>query len=442
MGKLAFHLAAFCFIANGQDAADLKKILERLDKLESENRSLRNEVRELRTKLEGPSPPPAEPAMPSIEERLDVAEKRIDEQAQTKVEVSQRFPLKITGMALINGFANMRHNGGNDFSTTASFAPARMNSSLSLKQSIIGLKFDGPLSVLGAKVSGNIFMDFYDGNIEGNTISPRIRTGALDLDWTSRSLRFGYEKPIFSPREPSSLANVGVSPLTSAGNLWRWQPQVRFEQRFKLAAATMFKAQVGIMQTSEDVGSAAGALVDRRRPATQGRFEFSHDFGGGQRIEFAPGFSVSQTHLCTNGQTIPSRLFSMDWLIRPMEKIELTGIFWNGENIQHMGALRNGLRVLANGIAIPVHSQGGWAQWSILATNRITLNLMAGIHDDRNADLASGQNARNRQAAGNIMFRIAPNVVISFEGANFRSLYLGQGTRVNQRYDLAIAYMF
>ena len=442
MGKLAFHLAAFCFIANGQDAADLKKILERLDKLESENRSLRNEVRELRTKLEGPSPPPAEPAMPSIEERLDVAEKRIDEQAQTKVEVSQRFPLKITGMALINGFANMRHNGGNDFSTTASFAPARMNSSLSLKQSIIGLKFDGPLSVLGAKVSGNIFMDFYDGNIEGNTISPRIRTGALDLDWTSRSLRFGYEKPIFSPREPSSLANVGVSPLTSAGNLWRWQPQVRFEQRFKLAAATMFKAQVGIMQTSEDVGSAAGALVDRRRPATQGRFEFSHDFGGGQRIELAPGFSVSQTHLRTNGQTIPSRLFSMDWLIRPMEKIELTGIFWNGENIQHMGALRNGLRVLANGIAIPVHSQGGWAQWSILATNRITLNLMAGIHDDRNADLASGQNARNRQAAGNIMFRIAPNVVISCEGANFRSLYLGQGTRVNQRYDLAIAYMF
>ena len=107
-----------------------------------------------------------------------------------------------------------------------------------------------------------------------------------------------------------------------------------------------------------------------------------------------------------------------------------------------MGALRNGLRVLTNGRAIPVHSQGGWAQWSIMPTNRITFNFMAGIHDDRNSDLAAGQNARNRQAAGNIMFRIAPNVVISFEGANFRSLYLGQGTRVNQRYDLAIAYMF
>ena len=442
MGKLALYLAVFAFLANGQDSADLKKILERLDKLESENLSLRNEVRELRTKLEGPTPPPAEPAMPSVEERLDVAEKRIDEQAQTKVEMSQRFPLKITGMALFNTFANMRHSGGNDFSTTASLAPSRMNSSLSLKQSIIGLKFDGPLSVLGAKVSGNLFMDFYDGNIEGNTITLRIRTGSLDLDWASRSLRFGYEKPIFSPREPNSLANVGVSPLTSAGNLWRWQPQVRFEQRIRLAPTTMLKAQIGIMQTSEDVGSAAGALVDRRRPATQGRFEISHDFETGTRIEFAPGFSASQTHLRTNGQTIPSRLFSLDWLIRPVEKLELTGIFWSGQNIQHMGALRNGLRVLSNGRAIPVHSQGGWAQWSIMPTNRITFNLMAGIHDDRNSDLAAGQNARNRQAAGNIMFRIAPNVVISFEGANFRSLYLGQGTRVNQRYDLAIAYMF
>ena len=442
MAKLALYLATCALLVNGQDSVDLKKILERLDKLESENQTLRQEVRELRVKLEGPVAPPTEPAMPSVEERLDVAEKRIDEQAQTKVEVSQRFPLKITGMALFNTFANMRHNGGNDFGTTASLAPSRMNASLSLKQSIIGLKFDGPLSVLGAKVSGNIFMDFFDGNIEGNTISPRIRTGSLDMDWASRSLRFGYEKPIFSPREPNSLANVGVSPLTSAGNLWRWQPQVRFEQRFQLAPSTMFKAQVGIMQTSEDVGSAAGALLDRRRPATQGRFEFSHGFEGGQRIELAPGFTASQTHLRTNGQTIPSRLISLDWLIRPIEKIELTGIFWSGQNIQHMGALRNGLRVLANGTAIPVHSQGGWAQWSIQPTNRITFNLMAGIHDDRNADLAPGQNARNRQAAGNIMFRIAPNVVISFEGANFRSLYLGQGTRVNQRYDLAIAYMF
>ena len=40
------------------------------------------------------------------------------------------------------------------------------------------------------------------------------------------------------------------------------------------------------------------------------------------------------------------------------------------------------------------------------------------------------------------MFRIAPNVVLSFEAEHLRTLYLGLGTRINQRYDMAIAYMF
>ena len=42
----------------------------------------------------------------------------------------------------------------------------------------------------------------------------------------------GLEKPIFNPREPSSLAQVGISPLTGTGNLWLWLPQVRVEQDF------------------------------------------------------------------------------------------------------------------------------------------------------------------------------------------------------------------
>ena len=44
--------------------------------------------------------------------------------------------------------------------------------------------------------------------------------------------------------------------------------------------------------------------------------------------------------------------------------------------------------------------------------------------------------------AANIMFRLAPNVVLSFEAVNIKTLYLGLGNRVNQRYDLAIAYLF
>ena len=62
----------------------------------------------------------------------------------------------------------------------------------------------------------------------------RLRTAAISLDWKNTSLLFGQDKPIISPRDPTSLAQVGVSPLTGAGNLWLWQPQIRLEQRFSL----------------------------------------------------------------------------------------------------------------------------------------------------------------------------------------------------------------
>lgn len=435
-------LLAISLCASAQQQPTLQQILDRLEKLEQENKQLKTEVRQLRELLEGPVAPVADVPKPSIEERLEVAEKRIDEQAQTKVEASQKFPVQITGMAVANLYAIMRHNNGADFSTSAGLLPSRMNSALSIKQSVIGLKFIGPMTIAGARVSGNIFVDFFDGTIEGNALPPRIRTGAIDFDWTSTSLRFGYEKPIFSPREPNSLATLGISPLTGAGNLWRWQPQVRLEQRFKMGEATDLKAQVGVMQTSEDLGSANALLVDRRRPAIQGRFQLSHQFGEGRRIEIATGFSTSQSHVRSIGASVPSRLISVDWLVAPFSKLEWTGIFWSGENIQHMGAFRNGLRVLPDNTAIPVHTQGGWTQFSVLPTDRITLNFMAGIHDDRNSDLLRGQNARNRQGAANIMFRLAPNVVLSFEAVNIKTLYLGLGNRVNQRYDLAIAYLF
>ena len=53
----------------------------------------------------------------------------------------------------------------------------------------------------------------------------------LSMDWKNQSLSVGQDKPLISFREPTSLSQVGVSAFTSAGNLWLWQPQVRFEQR-------------------------------------------------------------------------------------------------------------------------------------------------------------------------------------------------------------------
>src|SRR5579872_2352250 len=91
--------------AAAQSNAQIQTILDRLERLEHENESLRKEVQALRNELHPP-------AGPGIEERLEVQESHSAEQAQTKVEASQRFPLRLTGMALANTFINSKQNGG------------------------------------------------------------------------------------------------------------------------------------------------------------------------------------------------------------------------------------------------------------------------------------------------------------------------------------------
>jgi len=109
--KLVVALLAPLVRAPAQTAPDLKQILERLDRVESENRDLREQVRELREQMRaGAAPVPEE--KPKLEERLEIEESRTAEQAQTKVEASQRFPIRLTGMALVNGFYNSKQNGG------------------------------------------------------------------------------------------------------------------------------------------------------------------------------------------------------------------------------------------------------------------------------------------------------------------------------------------
>src|SRR5580700_3281231 len=100
--KLASFL--FCLVPtllSAQQKTDLQQILERLDRIEQENKTLTDEVRALRQELAARSAagdaaiPPSEPqpqgavSSAPIEERVQVAEQRISDQAQTKVEASQ-----------------------------------------------------------------------------------------------------------------------------------------------------------------------------------------------------------------------------------------------------------------------------------------------------------------------------------------------------------------
>jgi len=424
MGRFAAH------------AQNLNVLVERLDKLERDNNSLRQEIEKLRAELGAMKQQSA-----TDSEAQEIVARRVDEHAQTKVEASQRFPIKLRGMALMNFYRNGAHANGQDTPTVASRNPGRATAAVTFRQTVIGLEFRGPQTLFGAQVSGSVFGDFYDGSTEtAQYPSARLRTAEIQFDWHNRSLMIGQEKALVALRDPNSLSYSGVSPLTSAGNLWRWQPQIRLEQRFALAPATKLRGQLAVVQTAEESGGNPGTLaVERRRPALEGRLELAHQFDGDRRMELATAFHASESHI--GGFSIPSRAWTIDWFANPFRLLELSGIIFTGENLHHFGSFRQGWVVTPQGVH-GVHSRGGWAQVSVPFTQRVSLNLMAGTMDDRDRDLLSTMIGSNRTGAANVMFRIAPNVLLSIEAMQIRTNYLTGGTVRNPRYDLSLAYQF
>ncbi|HXI42532.1 MAG TPA: hypothetical protein VNH83_21295 [Bryobacteraceae bacterium] len=456
-----FSFLAAAILAAGQTPAEkpsaLDQILSRLDRLERQNRELTEEVRALRSELalshnhasEGSDGTTTASTAPdgthsgTVNERLDVQERRLEEQAQTKVESSQHLPVRITGMALFNAFLNSRANDSLVVPVLAPGSGGVLTGGATLRQTILGLDFRGPEVLGGGKIHGFINMDFFGGSGEPYDNLMRIRTAGLEIDWANTNVMFGQDKPLIAPREPNSLAQVGLSPLTGAGNLWLWQPQMRVEQRFHLDDRTTFRAQVGVFGTREDYGyvpPAYATSLQQVRPALQGRFSMAHSLDDERRIEVGSGFDVSTTHVA--GATVPSRVFALDWFANPWRKLEFSGAFFGGHNLANLGGVGQGFTIVTYDNVIPVHSVGGWAQLSFLIAPRLTFNVFGGQQDNRNRDLRYYGMDKNQAYAGNLMYRLAPNVILSLETGQVRTTYLGVGNRLTNHHDLGFAYLF
>jgi len=434
------------FVLGAEDKPDpaLRMILQRLTALEDRNRQLIEEVHALRQELAAsrstaqPSPAPAvSTPQPPLDERVDVAERRIEEQSQTKVEAEHKLPVTLTGMLLFNAFSNTGPYDAPNYS----YLPAGPSpSGGTLRQTTIGLQFQGGSLPGGGTVGGNLSMDFFEPAGQGWL---RIRTGDLLFDWQDRSFSVGQYSPLISPYQPSSFAEVGIPPLAGAGNLWLWLPQARYEERLRVSKATGITGQVAVLETRETYlqppSEYAGSL-EPNRPAIEGRVAFWHKFDDERRFEIGSGFHASSTHVV--GEGVPSRVYSIDWLAIPWSRLTLTGTLFRGQNFSNLGGVAPGFTVVDDYQDVPVHGGGGWAQVSAQLAKRLTLNVFGGIQANRESNLQSDDIVQNLSYAGNLMYRISPNVIISFETLQARTRLLYEEEQVRNRYDLALAYLF
>jgi hypothetical protein len=435
--------------AQETSGAQLARILERLDALEQQNRDLLSEVRTLREQVAktNPLPPPSEtppsevPPSP-VEERLAVAEQRITDLSQSKLESEHRGPVQLTGMLLFNSFLNGAYAADRQDPVIASLTSGPRSGGASLRQTVLGLKFQAPEKIAGIDVSGAAYMDFFAGT--GTSLNQLLRLRVASIDFTRGDSTFtvAQDKPIVAPREPDSLAQVGLSPLTASGNLWLWQPQVRFEQRFHFGETAGLRAQVGSYETSERGNAPAEytSSIGASRPSLEGRFVLWANSGQPAPFEIAPGFHVSDSHV--GGFVIPSRIFTLDWQAPLGRMFTFTGSFFHGQNVGVIGGLQQGVAEAGDNSLHTVHADGGWVQLKFQPTKRLTFNFYGGQEDDRNRDLTAGQISKNQTYAANAMYRIMSNVITGFEWSYLRTTYVGMGNRFNPHYDLAFAYLF
>jgi len=440
-----------------QVPSETKTILERLERLEQQNRELMDQIRALREELAASrSSPPSAPApvasalaaSPPLEDRVAVQESRTAELAQTKVEASSRYPVRLSGMVLFNTFFNTLHNGDLEYPVYA--APGYgASAGAALRQTTLGLEYSGPQTIWGGKVRGSVFMDFWGGSGQPLNELMRLRTGVIGVDWEARSFEVGLEKPLISPRDPDSLAQVGISPLAGAGNLWLWIPQARFEQHLRFGEHSGVRLQVAGVETREVKpgayasygGPSLSVEYENRRPGVEGRVEL---FAGSEarRVEIAAGFHRSVSHVAH--VSVPSNVFSFDWLARPAAPVDITGAFFTGQNVAHLGTggIDQGYTLGPWDVVRAVHSRGGWTQLTVRAAPRLSLHLFTGVQEDRNSDLQPGNIGRNLLYGANLFYRLAPNVLVGIEGSQARTSYVGASRLLNNHYDLALAYLF
>lgn len=459
-GLTMFAAASMCAAqpaANAQqaplDTQQAQTILERLDRLETENQRMAREIVELRKELaakhadppaessESGQPSQAQAQQEETQERLAVQETRTAELDQKKVESSQKTPLQVTGMLLFNAFDNGIYGGSTlPDPVEASNTSADRYAGATFRQTILGLIYSGSPLPGGGTVDGSVYMDFYGGSSQSYENLFRLRTATVNLRWKNTTVTIGQDKPIISPREPTSLAQVAVSPLTDAGNLWLWEPQARIEQRFTLTDRAEIHAQGGVYMSNDAANPAAQYVssLEQWRPAYQGRVAFSYA-AGEKRFEIAPGYSASATHVL--GQSVDSRVASLDWLVRPSPWWDLTGAWFSGRNYAGLGSLQ-GFTILSPNEVIPVHGAGGWGQITFNATRRWSFHFFTGEEDDRARDLAGNGISRNLVYGANTIWKLTPNVLTAFEISQARTDYLISGLRQNNHYDLALAYLF
>jgi uncharacterized coiled-coil protein SlyX len=383
-------------------------------------------------------------SLDEIRERQAIEESQIATHDVTKVETDSKYPLKVTGLLLLNGFVNTRQV---DVSASPAYAIQGPGSTgLSLRQTVLGLDARGP-HLLGATSRADLRVDFFASGAQLNYAASgilRLRTAHVALNWQNSEAFAELDRSILEPNEPSSLLAVAQPELAWAGNLWNWSPQAGLSHQFALSDSSRIKAQAALIDTSDPQPPGATpststvTQTERSRwPGTEARISFQHGENGvGPEIGAGGYFSPHRTGY---GDSFNAWAGTLDLRLPLTRHFEMTANAYRGQALDGLGGggYVNYYYQYAGSaeFAHPLDDVGGWTQLKARAGQRVEMNAGYGIDNpfarEVQAAISSSSAtsypglARNRSFFSNVIYSPSAYLLFSLE---YKRLWTNYGT--------------
>ncbi len=460
--------------SNLELTAKLRETQERLEVVDHDFRSTVRLGSVTGSGADSQTPPLERSAAEGVEERMAKLEEdqqlltgKIDEQYQTKVESASKYRVRLSGIALLNLFANNGTVDNTDFPVVAlkrGALDSGGNFGATVRQSEVGLEVFGP-QIHGAKISADAQMDFSGGvpDIPNGVNSGffRLRTATIRLDWARTSIIVGQDPLFISPLSPTSLASLAVPALSYAGNLWAWTPQVRIEHRLDFSENSSLLFQGGFLDPLN------GELPQVEYVRLPQAGEKSRQLAYGTRIAWnrhafgrvftfgAAGYYSRQNWGL--GRNVDAWAGMSDWSVPFAGWLELSGEFYRGRGIGGLGAGFGRSAVWSGSLFDPttivrgLDATGGWAQLKVKPAQKYEFNAVFGQDSSQASEVRRFPNTQtyfdptlvgNRSWTANLLYHPRSDLLFSVEYRRLRTFSLTGASENANHINLAVGVLF
>jgi hypothetical protein len=410
---------------------------------------------------------PIQTQLDKLKEEQQLADAKIAEQSQSKVESGSKYRVRLSGIVLFNTFSQTGYVDNVDFpQLLLPMSPLSSERSFgaSVRQSQIGIQAFGP-TIAGARTSADIQFDFAGGFPETQNGTSfgimRLRTGTIRFDWTNTSVVGGQDSLFFAPLSPTSMATLAIPALAYSGNLWSWTPQIRAEHKFAVSDSSTVLVQGGILDNlSGDVpestfyrsptwGEYSG------QPAYAARLAWTHRIGDQDMTLGAGGYYGRQ--FWGYQRHVDGWAGTLDLKFPLGGAFEFTSQFYRGRALGGLGG-GIGQSVLWEGPLFDptteiygVNSLGGWAQLKYRATSKLQFNGAFGQDNPFASNLrefGSGGSfygqlfSKNQTVLTNFIYQPRSDFVLSFEYRRLKTFILDTNANAANVFNLSLGYIF